>query len=89
MKTHASGTRKDKKVSEAKKETETQYQRIGRVKAQVAAEKEREIENKIKVAKKAGLSAKAVELYTKAWWRSEGERCQQGKVYEGSKDRRR
>lgn len=45
---------------------ETQDQRIAKVKAQVAAEKELGIENKLKAGKKSGLSAKAQDLYGKA-----------------------
>lgn len=41
---------------------ETQDQRVAKIKAEVAAEKALEIENKVKAAKKAGLNVKALDL---------------------------
>jgi Tfp pilus assembly PilM family ATPase len=49
-----------------KKEHETQDQRLEKLKAQRAAEKEEQLAKMLKAAKKAGLTGKALDLYTKA-----------------------
>jgi hypothetical protein len=51
---------------EPKKEMETQDERLARIKTEVAAEKAKEIEGKVKEAKAGGLAGKALELYEKA-----------------------
>jgi hypothetical protein len=54
--------RKSRKVATEKK-IETQEERQARIKAKVDAEKAQDIDNKVKAAKKSGLSAKALDLY--------------------------
>lgn len=53
-------------TTEAKKEMETQDQRIAKIKAKVEAEKAAEFDRKVIAAKKSGMSTKAIDLYTKA-----------------------
>jgi Tfp pilus assembly PilM family ATPase len=53
-------------ATQPEKKIETQEKRVERIKARVDAEKAQDIDNKIKAAKKAGLTAEALDLYTKA-----------------------